>query len=333
MKGGNKLFLFAGVGLALVAILLGITMSSGDKKVDAVKQEAPTKITVVRLIQDIEPHQIIKTEMVETVELDTTVSPTDAVTSVASVVNQAYMFNAASGDVLLNAYVEAPGITSSIDAGMRAISLRVDQQGAMSGLIVSGDYVDVVFLARVDLQSTLPVPTVTGIDASSTKKGSEVDAASDAQRVPFEGQEGSEFAVLDAGGELEPVAKMLVQDLKVIRVIAPGASYDGQGQQVQRSDESGPSADTVGQLIVQVTPQQAEAIAFVQDANHTYSVTVRGKDDHTIDQTSGITFQILMTDGTWSLPWPMPVIADEAAADRATPMASPSDDASDTETT
>lgn len=56
MKGGNKLFLIAGVGLALVAILLGITMSSdGGDTADATKQEsAPTKITVVRLLQDIE---------------------------------------------------------------------------------------------------------------------------------------------------------------------------------------------------------------------------------------------------------------------------------------
>jgi len=35
MKSGSKLFLFAGIGLALVAVLLGVTMSSGDKTADA----------------------------------------------------------------------------------------------------------------------------------------------------------------------------------------------------------------------------------------------------------------------------------------------------------
>jgi hypothetical protein len=65
----------------------------------------------------------------------------------------------------------------------------------------------------------------------------------------------------------------------------------------------------MGQLIVEVTPQQAEALAFIQDQNHSFEVVVRGADDHEVVSTTGITFQILMTDGTWSLPWPQPVIA------------------------
>lgn len=360
MKGGNKLFLFAGVGLALVAILLGITMSSGDKKVDAVKQEAPTKVTVVRLLQDIEPHQIIKSEMVETVELDTTVAPTDAVTSVGSVVNMAYMFNASTGDVLLNAFVEPPGITSSIDPGMRAMSLAVDDQGSMSGLLIAGDYVDVVFEARVDLRRLAyttggfeirddgtyslkdeksddtskdnSTDTSGNSDDKTTKSDDDAQAPAESGFLPFEGREGSEFVVLDGGDTLEPVAKMLIQDIKIIRVIPAGVSYDGQGQQVATDKEAGPNVAVTGQLILQVTPQQAEAVAFMQSDQHSYSVAVRGKDDHAIVATSGITFQILMSDGTWSLPWPEPVVADDAKEERATPT-SGTDDATDKETT
>lgn len=99
MKGGNKLFLIAGVGLALEAILLGITMSSdGGDTADATKQEsAPTKITVVRLLQDIDQHQVIKAEMVETVEMDPALAPTDPVTVAADVVSQSYTLKASAG--------------------------------------------------------------------------------------------------------------------------------------------------------------------------------------------------------------------------------------------
>lgn len=341
MKGGNKLFLFAGVGLALVAILLGITMSSGgktDKTVDAQGQEdsPPTKMTVVRLLQDVEQHQIIKAEMVEEVEIDVADASPDAVTSRALVLNQAYAVPAVAGDVLLMSFLESPGITSSIDPGMRAISLQVDAQGSMSGLIVAGDYVDVVFLARVDLQRALTPADLAALDSPAdtvaTRQSSDDEEIPPSDQFLIEGEPGTKFRALDAQGDLEPVAKMLVQDVRVIRVIQPGMTFDGQGQQVAVAEGSASGDDLIGQLIVQVTPQQAEAVTFMQDETYSYSVAVRGEEDHTVVPTSGVTFQILMTDGTWSLPWPLPVSADEALADRATPVASTSSSQDDEET-
>ncbi len=364
MKGGNKLFLFAGVGLALVAILLGITMSSGGDKgkdmVDAQGQEetAPTKITVVRLLQDIEQHQVIKAEMIETVEMDTALAPSNPVTVSANVVNQSYTLKASAGEVLRQEFVAPPGITASIQPGMRAVSVAVDSQGAMSGLVVAGDFVDVVFEARVDIRrlawvvggfeirddGTYELESDEEDDSSNSDDSSndtsddedDSDTGDDDEEdgpngetpatsgfLPYEGREGSEFVVLDGGDMLEPVSKMLVQDVKVIRVIAPGERYDAQGQAVIAPEEGGPNTEELGQLIIQVTPQQAEAIAFMQSEHHSYSIAVRGKDDHAIAQTTGITFEILMSDGTWSLPWPEPVVGDEARESRGTPTAGP----------
>lgn len=62
------------------------------------------------------------------------------------------------------------------------------------------------------------------------------------------------------------------------------SSYERHQVQAAKGNESNDQA--LGQLIRQVTPQQAEAIAFMQSESHSY----------------GVTFQILMTDGTWSLP-------------------------------
>ena len=328
MKGGNKLFLFAGVGLALVAILLGITMSSGggnDNPADAQDQEqtSPTKITVVRLLQDIEQHQVIKAEMIETVEIDSALAPTSPVTVAANVVNQSYTLKASTGDILRQEFVAPPGITASIEPGMRAISLEVDVQGSMSGLVVAGDYVDVVFMARVDLTRALTPREAAAeenlIKSDAQRDASDEDEAGATQASLFEGEPGSEFRPMDIGSELEPVAKMLVQDVKVVRVIQPGETYDGQGQQVQTAEGNAQSQEPIAQLIVQVSPQQAEAISFMQDDAHTYNIAVRGKEDHAVVQTSGVTFQILMTDGTWSLPWPLPVVADDAIENRGAP--------------
>ena len=335
MKSGSKLFIFTGVALALVTVLLAITMTSGGDKPTQAADPKPGKVKVVKAAVDFEPHKIITMSDILVEEMSSDQVPTDAATDTALVLGQAYKLGAVKGDILLNTYLEAPGITNSIEAGKRAISVGVDTQGMMSGLIMDGDYVDLVFDARIDLQRIVTVfgvqvaedgsfPVELKPDSSGTNAQGSDQAAADGNNeqtlpgidgdVPFQGNDGSEFIVTDGGGNLEPVTKMLVQDVKVIRVIQPGVTFDGQGQQV-----SDPNAATVaggngdkGQLILEVSPQQAEAISFMQDQNHKISVVVRGKDDHAVATTTGITFQILMSDKTYSMPWPKSIKAPEA---------------------
>lgn len=341
MKSGNKLFIFTGVALALVTVLLAITMTSGGNKADAQKEDNPGKVKVVQAAADFEPHKVVAMSDIVIVEMPADQVPADAATDTALVLGQSYKLGAVKGDILLNTYLEAPGITNAIEAGKRAVSLQVDTQGMMSGLIMDGDYVDIVFDARVDLRRVLEMQgleveedgpytikfnssndeesnsdTSDGTDDSDQSEDESGPDVAGIEAAPYQGKDGSEFTAVDAGQNLEPVTKMLVQDVKVLRVIQPGVTYDGQGQQVQGVADTGTVAsagnDELGQLILEVTPQQAEAISFMQDQNHNVEVVVRGKDDHEIAQTSGITFQILMTDGTWSMPWPKPIDAPEA---------------------
>lgn len=339
MKSGSKLFIFTGVALALVTVLLAITMTSGGNKADAQKEDDPGKVKVMQAAADFEPHKVIAMSDIVIVEMSTDEVPSDAATDTALVLGQSYKIGAVKGDILLSTYLEAPGITNSIEAGKRAVSVQVDTQGMMSGLIMDGDYVDIVFDARVDLRRVLEMQGLEveedgpyeikfgsdneGSDQSGdtgdTENQDQGDSGPDVagiEAAPYQGKDGSEFTAVDAGQNLEPVTKMLVQDVKVLRVIQPGVSYDGQGQQVQSAADGpgGAPADEMGQLILEVTPQQAEAISFMQDQNHNIEVVVRGKDDHEIAKTSGITFQILMSDGTWSMPWPKPIDAPEVKA-------------------
>ena len=318
----------------MVAILLAVTMSSGGKKADAEKAQDNSKVSIVKAAIDFDAHKVIQPADIVVEEVKASEAPAGAVTDVASVINMAYSIGATKGDTLYQVYVEQPGIANQIDPGYRAVSLPVDTQGMMSGLIVDGDYVDVVFKARVDIRRVLTIAgveieedgpyklkndgkdsgtgdTKTG-DGEDTSSGDglNIESTAGADGVPFQGKPGSEFTVTDAGNNLEPIAKLLVQNVKVIRVVAPGVTYDAQGQEIKAPTDENASQSNLnatGQLILQVTPVQAELLTFIQDQNHSYEVLVRGQDDAEIAKTTGITFSILMTDKTWGMPWPVPV--------------------------
>lgn len=310
MKGGNKLFIFTGVALALVTVLLAITMTSGGNDGIAQDDTKPSdKVKVVKAAADFEPHKVISMSDILVEEMRADEVPDGAATDSRLVLGQSYKLGAVKGDILLTTYLEPPGITNSIAAGMRAVSLEADNQNMMSGLIMDGDYVDIVFEARVDLQRVLQAGAVE-VEEDGPYTIKEVVAAEPGEEVQeVQGSDGSEFVVKDGGANLEPVAKMIVQNVKVLRVVKPGVSYDGQGQEVSETADGTVSAAGNGQLIVEVTPQQAEVLAFIEDDKHSFEVVVRGKDDHEIARTSGITFEILMTERDWSMPWPQPVVA------------------------
>ncbi|HEY7035928.1 MAG TPA: hypothetical protein VH482_31635 [Thermomicrobiales bacterium] len=348
MKGGSKLFLIAGVGLAVLAIgLLFVGMSGGGGgKADANKPDTKSdKVTVVQAAVAIPAHQLLKPEDLIEVKVAADAAPADAVSSSAEVVNQSYRLPLAQGQVLLKTQTETPGIRNDIEKGYRAASIPVDAVSLLSGLVQDQDYVDIVFHARIDLVRLLPTTLAetpedslykygskgsgNGSDGGNGSGGDDGSSVTEAQGGPImwipagidyvthpaTGDPGSKFYIRDAGKDLEPVAKIIVQDVKVLRVVRPGEAFAADGTlagQATGTDVTAQSdKDAVGYLILQVTPAQAEAITFMQDKDnqHTYQVIVRGKDDHDTVETTGITFKILASDEQWSMPWPQSVTA------------------------
>jgi Flp pilus assembly protein CpaB len=343
MKGANRLFIFTGVALALVAVLLGITMTGADK--DTTAQDKPEKVKVVKAAVDVGPHQVLSSADIVVEEVSADEVPAGVVSDTSLVIGQAYTLGAAKGDYLLAVYLQAPGLANQIADGKRAFSLEVDSQQMMAGLVTEGDHVDLVFDARVDINRILQVQGVeimedgdyvlkdspnsddnnsdddNNNDDSNNDEASEGLSISDGESAEYQGKPGTEFTITDAGNNLEPVTKLMIQDVKVLRVVQPGTEFDPQGQQVQGAESNTQANDgELGLLILEVTPQQAEAISFMQNnpddqyLYHDVEVIVRALDDHEVANTSGITFQILMTDDTWSLPWPVPIAAPEAEA-------------------
>lgn len=350
-KGGNKLFLVAGVALAAVAIvLLGTSVMNSKGKANSTQQPSAAKVTVVEAAVDVPAHQLLAPEdLIEVQVPETEVSP-DAVRSKSEVVGLAYRVPLVKGQRLLLSQVEQPGLRNDIQPGKRAVSLPVNQVNLLSGLIQDGDYVDVIFDARINLVRLLPTNLAitpedeaaykfeSGSGSSNSDSGSSDSGDSgngdqqnqqentssigwippqvDLPNHPFTGDPGSQFIIRDDVGEnqqLEPVAKILVQDARVLRVVRPGESFTASGTRAEpAAGEIGvaPSdTEQPGYLILEVTPQQAEVLAFIDDPHHQVRVVVRGKDDHETVSTTGITFQILATDPQWAMPWPQSLTA------------------------
>lgn len=350
-KGGNKLFLVAGVALAAVAVvLLGTSMMNSKGKADTSQQPKTTKVTVVEAAVDIPAHRLLTPEDLIEVQVPESEAAPDAVRSKNEVVGLAYRVPLVKGQRLLLSQTEQPGLRNDIQAGKRAVALPVNQVNLLSGLIQDGDYVDVIFDARINLVRLLPTNLAitpedepaykfdSGSGSSNSDSGSSDSSDSsggdkqsqqdnttsigwippdvDLPNHPFTGDPGSQFIIRDDVGEnqqLEPVAKILVQDARVLRVVRPGETFTAAGTRAETvaTDVGVAPADSdqPGYLILEVTPEQAEVLAFIDDPHHQVRVVVRGKDDHATVSTTGITFQILATDPDWAMPWPQSLTA------------------------
>lgn len=342
MKGGNKLFIFAGVGLALVAILLAVVSMTGSKATDAEQQGQSTKVKVVQAKADVPAYQILTVEDLTVVELPSNEAPADAVASLTSAVGQAYRVPLALGQTLQASQIVAPGLRNDIAAGKRAMALPVNEVSMLSGLVQEGDYVDIVFNARINLIRHLPTTSAEIPEDAiyELKEPMVIPPDLEQPNHPTAGEPGSEFEIRDDvgdAGQLEPVAKIMLQDIKILRVVRPGETYQGNGSKDATAAEAeAPAQDQamLGQVILEVTPEQAEFVTFIQNQRQSYQLIVRAKDDHATTDTTGVTYSILATEPTWALPWPERVIApleqggsaeadSESAEDEVAPDATP----------
>jgi Flp pilus assembly protein CpaB len=311
MRSGGKGFIIAGVALALVAVVLVVLALAGGTQNE---EEIPAREmgSYVVAATDIPAHTILTPVDVTEVEVPVEDVPAGAATNIGAVTGMAYRTPLSADQVLMSTQLEQPGLSNDVADGMRAISLPVDEDSSLYGLAANDDHVDIVFKARVDLVRLLPgtIAELPVEEAGGALTQEIVHADDDVPAYPATGDEGSRVFVRDGigdEGQLEPVAKVLLQDIRILRVVRPGQSFTADGEPVAETvvEEAATTEDVrQGALILEVTSQQAEVITFMQDANHTYQITVRGRDDHEVVSTSGITFEILAEDEDYALPLP-----------------------------
>ena len=162
---GNKGVLTVALVLGLlsaVLVFVYLSQSGGGK------EAAPSGATkpVVVASQDIAAGTRITEDMVQVKNVSADAVVSQALTSTDTVVGSVARFPIATDEQVLSNRVATGGITVPkgekvplayiVPAGKRAMSIKVEQVISAGGLVLPGDYVDVIMVA--DIKSDLPPP-------------------------------------------------------------------------------------------------------------------------------------------------------------------------------
>lgn len=302
MRKNGRLFIILGVGLACLAVALAFLMFQNAGQSQAV-EKAPVTVKVITVTKDIPAHQkFVEADLGdETVDKDLLTG--GEVFSKSEVLGSAPKVGMIKGQRVKKGDLETGGLSNDITPGKRAVTIPADHLNLAAGLLRDSDYIDLVFSTKVSLSYVLPtrpieIDTATAAEAE-IKAILPVSPPGDPSAYAYPGEPGSRFKIQGQGAKGDPVSKVILQDIKVLRVVAAPTQQQGQQQQQQ---QAAPQADM---LILELTNEQAEVMKFILDNGATYSFAVRGKDDHEPAQSSGITFDVLVTN--YQLPTPKSV--------------------------
>jgi len=329
MLRGGRVFILLGVVLAVAAVLLGILALSRPGR-EAAETPAPqeVRVPVVVAARDIPANTVITAADITVTEVpQEEVAPGTAqrADQVIGLVTSGVLVE---GQRILMANLVAPSLGNVVQPGKRAVALPVDRVSALGGLIQPNDTIDIIYSVRVNLTRVVPSEPLEVVDATQGyARQDDLQLAPYGQppsgpTYPFPGEPGSRFTVTDGGGG-NPVAKLILQNIRVLQVIAGSeavAPGPGESAPVQTSAEAGEITPTpepnatalagstlpaVDLLIIEVDPQQAEMITFMLDQQARYQVVLRSRTDQEPANTSGVTYDRLVSQ--YGLPVPATV--------------------------
>ncbi len=294
MRRSGRLFIVLGVVLALAAVLLiVVALAGGDSSKDqqAAAETKPTDVSIVQAKREIPPHTVLKAEDLESVVVKSDTVNEDVAQDISQVIGFAYSADLVEGQRILLSQLELSGVAEELEPGRRAVSLPVTKNNLVAGLIRQDDRIDVVYEFNALLEGvypSTPVETAGRPELSGEVVVPPFGEEPDPPGQPFPGEAGSRTIVTDAN-DGNPVSKIVLQDVRVLRVISPDASA------------SAGSSDDMDYLVLDVDPAQAEFVHMMQHAGE-YQIILRNPNDRDIANTPGINFELLV-DG-YKLPIP-----------------------------
>ncbi|MGH9174360.1 MAG: Flp pilus assembly protein CpaB, partial [Vicinamibacterales bacterium] len=287
--------------MALAAVLLAVlALSGGDDDGDDTGGggDDSEEITIVQASRDVEAHtKLVADDLEEVTVLDTDLAnPQDHPRSINQVIGFAYSDDLVEGQQILRSRLEVSGIAEELAPGTRAISVLVDENNLVAGLIRQDDSIDISYEINADLMRVTPTTPLELSDRLELRAEVVIPPfgeTPDPLPYPYPGEPGSRFVVTDADFG-NPIAKVVLQNIRVLRVITPSAVAAG-GNQSQDDDNF---------LVLEVTPAQAELVHMMTTVG-TYHVMLRGGDDEESVATTGINMELLVTN--YNLPVPKTV--------------------------
>jgi hypothetical protein len=184
----------------------------------------------------------------------------------------------------------------------------------IAGQIRDEDHIDIIFNTRTAMTRVSPTypfeltdslelrdaPGETIVDEGGRLPGvslPEYGNAPEGPVYPYAGEPGSRFWISDTL-DGDPVGKMVLQNVRVLRVIA--ASLGEANPQVEGNF-----------IILDLDPVESELVRFLVE-NGTFQIVLRSPDDEELVQTPGVTMNMLVDN--WGLTVPKTVRLPEAGA-------------------
>jgi pilus assembly protein CpaB len=328
MRGG-RLFLLLGVVIAALAALLLLFFLQPSAATPTDVPLAPTtvprrQIVVARV--DIPANTVLSdTETFlatdEIPETDFNAEPGAYFTSFADLQNKLTIRQISANERIRRQDVREGGLSllmPTAEAGQpapKAIPFQVGNLTGVADLLQPGDLVDMVVTFKIERKYLRP--------------GLEFDAATNQYRVTF-----TDDTFTDTS------AKTLLQNVQVLRVLKPRVEEDGtptpqtssapatgpdgqpiEGQAPATTEGAANTADTfvAGNWIVvlAVTDQEAEIIRYSLQQSSGMALVLRGRGDTAVEQTLGVTLNILISQ--FGLPDPEPQLPPPAPITDLTP--------------
>lgn len=301
MRKNGRIFIILGVGLACLAVALAFLMFQNAGQSKAVER-APVTAKIVVANKDVPAHQKLQDSDLIEQTIDKDLLTGGEVQVKSEVIGRAPRTGLIKGQRVRLEELEVTGLSNDIAPGKRAVTIPADRLALAGGLLSDSDHIDMIFSVKVDLSLVLPtrpieIETATAPDANIAVT-LPASAPGEPSAYAFPGEPGSRFKIRAAGSSGDPVSKVILQNIKVLRVI--GATPPSQGQQQQQ--QAAPQSDM---LVLELSDDQAEVMKFILDNGASYSFAVRGKDDQDVANTSGITFDTLVSN--YQLPTPKSV--------------------------
>ncbi len=310
MRRSGRLFIVLGIALALIAVLLAVVALTGDDSDDTTSgsgsNEPEQTVMIVVAAREIAAHERITDADITEEQVNVSSVPAGAATSKLEVIGMAYADDLTEGQALMRARLESAGLSQRIPEGMRAYALPVDPLNLVGGLIREDDRLDIIFSTRIDLTRVNPSVPFEATDSMVIDSVQWPDLDFEGLLMPspdmdmgptypYPGEDGSRFLVsdLEAG---DPVTKVILQNVRVIRTVLA-------------TDPDGTGNTSGGMLVLEVTPDQAEALRFMM-LNGSYQVVLRGSEDLDTTTTNGITYTSMVDE--LGLPVPKTVRLPEA---------------------
>jgi pilus assembly protein CpaB len=313
MKRSGRVFIIAGVALALVAgALLFMFLSQMTQQANAVATPTPVPdVDVMTLTRDLPAGTIVTGDMLKRLPRkgnDPAIA--EAVRDPSEAVGRMVVTDMKANQTVKRLDLQA--LPFVLAKGKRAMAISVDDLSSVAGLVREGDFVDVVISGKIKLVA--PTPGTGAGNAPAAKPGGE------------EEDDDANATVAPVGDQT--TVKAVLQRVPVLKIVQPPAPQtQAQQQQAQQQTQQQQQAAAAGTpvatpasqppqgrisnakaiLVLAVSDQEAELLRFANDTGG-LQLLLRGRDDLDPEQTKGMTLDILIRD--YGLPVPRLVTVD-----------------------